>query len=542
MSSIFAHEPAAAKRVPIRSVVGIVDKLPGPITSSTSPSGCEGIAYLLAPAEDHDTEPTVRPQDDSSTSLLRFWLRPGEIHHNSKRSRIRAFVKGRANVSVPLANTIFINGRNTTLIETSWDRSESGSLVPGLSSPISILNIPLQRPTGTSVRESIPLMRVTPPRIARSAMGNILREVEIDKEPVPASKELEAAVMQSPFPSHPDGRRPQVFAQVMPPWVSRFSNPVFTNALWAGFGLYRVTGGGGGWGQKQGLLSLDPVQTYSPTGADPSALDIMVSSDDDVANVLRRDADLVSPGDTVVFLRESTEADTGPHARWSNLGHMHWGSEDLKQRMLIGVLPPQNDGPTPATDSAVTATSPATHMRNAFGLLSERGFALEFCGERMAKEDGNGTGQTESGPTEPRVVHSQCKVEVPNSWLGTEVEMSHWEQHRRIAEKKARREVHQSHLRQKLVRRAEEKAEEHQQARSSTGRDILITTKVPTADPSLEPGRTDLEQQDEVERVRIRRHEARPAIRKYKVAPGFRKTPTRDVFREIDPRFRMVWN
>lgn len=454
MSSIFARAASRPGQHPITSVVGIVDQLPGAVTRISSPTGSEGIAYLLAPVSSHGTEAVGQPNEES-TSLLRFWLRKGRVHDFRPASGMVPFAKGSGSVSVPLANTIFINGRRTTLNETVWKKN-SDALVPDLSSPIGVLNIPLQRRVDHGLRRGIPLMEITPERVVRSAMGNILKEVDIDgNEAVPASKELEAAVMRSPFPAHPDGTRPRVFAQIKPPWLSTFESAPSTAAIFAGVGLYHVTGGGGGWGQKQGLLSLDPIRTYSPTSDGQLAQAPHITSDDAVGNVFRRDADLVKPGDTVQFFREITESDEHDVRAEDSLQGLNWGSQDETQRVLIGVVPTEADGSNSTNDFAANETSSAIHLPNKFGVLSERGFALEFTGEKF-RRDANGASSMEGEPNTPESIHSQSKVEVSNAWLGAELQLT-W---------KARL--------QKRARMAE-----------FEGRKIVIDTAVPTMDSPL---------------------------------------------------------
>jgi hypothetical protein len=106
---------------------------------------------------------------------------------------------GLLSVNAPLANTVFANGRPHTLSATRW-RSDPGSL-PTLTERLERAHqtILLDNQELGFTRRSFStvaghLVPVTAPRKVLRFLGNILSQVEIDGQPVPASKELESII------------------------------------------------------------------------------------------------------------------------------------------------------------------------------------------------------------------------------------------------------------------------------------------------------------------------------------------------------------
>jgi hypothetical protein len=106
---------------------------------------------------------------------------------------------GLLSVEVPLANTIFANGRPHILSATRW-RSDPDSL-PTLTERLERAHqtILLEDQDLDFTPESFStvaghLVPVTAPRKVLRVLGNILSQVEIDGQPAPASKELESII------------------------------------------------------------------------------------------------------------------------------------------------------------------------------------------------------------------------------------------------------------------------------------------------------------------------------------------------------------
>jgi hypothetical protein len=95
-------------------------------------------------------------------------------------------------VTVPLANTVFQNGRQSTLLAGLWARSEKGSFkLSSLEERHTQLVVPSLSNSALTSNVSIPLISITAPRKVLAGLGNIIRQVEADGFPSPASKELE---------------------------------------------------------------------------------------------------------------------------------------------------------------------------------------------------------------------------------------------------------------------------------------------------------------------------------------------------------------
>ncbi|KAH7031582.1 uncharacterized protein B0I36DRAFT_324226 [Microdochium trichocladiopsis] len=231
-------------------------------------------------------------------------------------------------ITLPLANTIFQNGRRSTLFASEWHRDGDGPMRLGKREFKQSQRI-FTHNTSMHSTATIPLMPLAPPRKIVTGLGNIVRQVEIDGAPAPASKELEALIPQlfetrgaagiSP-PSGPIG----VWAWVIPPHVVEaeelsevacFSGGSIANEadaaldmstradrmLAAGCRLHRILSGGGGWGAKQGLLSLDPETSYAQP--EQNDIDAFVKAFEE-RNSAEPSSGLVSPGSYVLFCVE----------------------------------------------------------------------------------------------------------------------------------------------------------------------------------------------------------------------------------------------
>jgi len=126
---------------------------------------------------------------------------------------------------------------------------------------------PPRAPGGYKYTSRLPLIPLTAPRQVLHCAGNILRELSSPEDPntgIPASRELESAV-DSYLKENPQarpGRKLDIFALITPPgrkhpqW-GRYEG-IDPWDLQSGQKLRRVLSGGGGWGKKMGLLSIDP--------------------------------------------------------------------------------------------------------------------------------------------------------------------------------------------------------------------------------------------------------------------------------------------
>ncbi|KAK5628454.1 hypothetical protein RRF57_004169 [Xylaria bambusicola] len=247
---------------------------------------------------------------------------------------------GKLEITVPLANTVFQNGRHTTLSASRWDINKDGSIVSMENVPKTAQDIVTINDPAKFTSAMIPLLPLTPPRKIIAGLGNIVRQLEVDGSTTPASKELEAILpkiseersQHQPSLPSPLG----VWCWVIPPHVAetkRFgdlqlfkagssqteidiimnSNGLFSELLSSGCRLHKILSGGGGWGLKQGLLSLDPETSFPVPGRDDD-MEMFIRSFEQRNNA-EANTGLASPGWSLLFCVEprvtSTEALSG---------------------------------------------------------------------------------------------------------------------------------------------------------------------------------------------------------------------------------------
>ncbi|KAI9732053.1 MAG: hypothetical protein M1818_007648 [Claussenomyces sp. TS43310] len=398
-------------------------------------------------------------------------------------------------MTVPLANTIFSNGRVSTLLATSWARSSISEpfLKVDQFEKVSQTIVPFPSlKTKVSQQLEAPLRPLTPGRRIASGLGNIVRQLEgADGVPQPASRELEenidmylksrnlgkdavsiwALIVPSEevlFKQHakPESRQrvrerlatlcsdrgvqaaladstlpkedwlfwlgqgsslnrvrkykePETPLSALPLCLSFITNPVLGNEIashvsWAcvtSDGTVRhdspdshadkgprttlldtkTISGGGGWGIKAGLLSLDPETGLDQSAEAPSDLEAVGSAAAERAPSLGH---VAKPGSFIQFLIADRETTTPPAERPARCARR----EDalLPDGVItVGCLPstiddlPHPTTPSPSATAAEAAaprpTAPCAPTLEAgvFGALSEAGFFL-----RSTKADG----------------------------------------------------------------------------------------------------------------------------------------------------------
>lgn len=207
-------------------------------------------------------------------------------------------------VTVPLTRTIFLNGKPSTLITSRYDLSGSSPQLlesrDEQTQHISLPWTPSHHETLPEMSSWLPMLPITPSRTVAESFGNILRRVEVDGASAPASSELEEAVakIQEQLPEDAP-RLLGVWALVRPKSAADHSPGMDVTMDFSGKNinqtsaymgeqlkngariyklrkdsiplyeyhvLTRTVSGGGGWGNKKGLLSLDPQTShFAPT-------------------------------------------------------------------------------------------------------------------------------------------------------------------------------------------------------------------------------------------------------------------------------------
>ena len=403
MNHMFGAFPTLhAREKEIQSLLAIVDRLPGPVTddaSSKKPEssphhdsacGHEGVAvYVDSVNFDAELVPSVE-NVNATTPVVRF------IVYGRTDSWSRTNY-----VEMPPANTLFVNGTESTMLRHRWGVNPfpHGPRLRLVSGPESLRSLDVFLP-GRQYSIHLPLQVLTESREIAAGMGNIISRLRIspDTETISASSELERKVPEYLATKHAEKGKFGVFALVSPPRVDEKSKPEWkldfsdTNldktserhlrqALLNGAHLHRVTSGGGGWGSKQGLLSLDPAYSFTELrGSD--FMGAMTNFRGDEAD--GSDMDVAKPGDHVQFFatytptRQQHSQDIATQAgeevdtsQWENSRWTAGGSRQI----VMGVIPTEDESVAPAPVDQQTRPK-IFSLPHQFGMLSEGGACL----------------------------------------------------------------------------------------------------------------------------------------------------------------------
>lgn len=258
---------------PLYAFAAVVDKLPdarsqsGDVLGSNDgaeASESEGISLLFAKLENVQGKKApprrIKGPEVEEPSLV-FSVQTGSSHTAGDTA-----YRPVHEVGLRLANTIFVNGNENTMFGMRWSRDlTSGNLILDQSMNLSTCVI---TSTAETVQNSfeLPLHPVGQRRRVVTSMGNILRQLtssvdDTTSDPMPASSELEKELPRYISENEIDDPLVSVWGLIEKPNVKPAGVDIqerLTNSLREGGKLYRVMSGGGGWGKKQGLLSLDP--------------------------------------------------------------------------------------------------------------------------------------------------------------------------------------------------------------------------------------------------------------------------------------------
>ncbi|KAF5662803.1 v-type c subunit family [Fusarium heterosporum] len=259
--------------------------------------------HVLGAVVDHIAPPVPSNKPIQGLSILRgkldtilpgLWNRePPKAREDADRVAALTMDLGNPHITIPLTNTTFQNHKTSTLIVSRYDLSQGS---PKLDFQIEknsqhiALPVKKQLPSIDHLGLWAPLVPLTHPRVVTESFGNIVRRISINDESIPASNELEPAVdelhaRKSDLVQSPMG----IWAIITPPTFDHsgdtsssvdpdpeetFSDGQSITELVAstsdhlaglykqGGRLYQILSGGGGWGAKKGLLSLDPQRTH----------------------------------------------------------------------------------------------------------------------------------------------------------------------------------------------------------------------------------------------------------------------------------------
>ncbi len=225
---------------------------------NTSPTS-EGFSFMISPipkllGEGGDQVAGFADAAKSQSGLIfNFMTSPG------KSLKQLAAPGAMAEVTVPLANTIFRNGRASTLMVGEWSNTNT-PVVRRVGTPLAggrryftpkslayqesctIHSEPFRLPRD---RVSVPLDDLTEPKRIVAGLGNIVRQLEgSDGAAVPASTELEERVVSYLSSKNLPQQTVSVWALVVPEGaaapVEAHTLPIFAKIQDLGAGLHRV--------------------------------------------------------------------------------------------------------------------------------------------------------------------------------------------------------------------------------------------------------------------------------------------------------------
>ncbi|EME49495.1 hypothetical protein DOTSEDRAFT_163924 [Dothistroma septosporum NZE10] len=431
----FGDNPTASK--PLDAIVAVVDRLPLP---NGTLKGTEGLAYAFSTSRRSLDTSTQVPLNASAQKpgTLSFTLPEPPDATLSERQRKR---RGTAvtTIQLPLAQTIFSNGLPSTLLHNRYQFDPlSGTLRKSASQHLEAQTLHLDLVTQpVELAASIPLIPLTPLREVQHSMGNIVQKVSsdrfhnVDVEPeassklakermfssavVPASQELEQAVSDyfksvriSPQPVQvwavivsassselleqradtddvPEAtqrllslQKEDVWKQWVPSGLDRGLSSAILRVVQEGGRMCKVLSGGGGWGKKAGLLSLDPDVEYSTRDLRSEAGWQFDFDGDDSFDTVQRQrkqalGEIVKKGDGVMFLLAPKDADGGACPSRTSISNS-------RRAVSLGVVPSsidEHDMPSVGDSGGKSSIAERPeHYANFFGMLSEGGMAI----------------------------------------------------------------------------------------------------------------------------------------------------------------------
>ncbi|KAJ5429825.1 hypothetical protein N7491_006841 [Penicillium cf. griseofulvum] len=245
LSRLYGNSPGSDT---LYAVAAVVDTLPNTTAETPNSSESEGLSLLAVGQSDVQAKAApprlIRSSASEETNLL-FSFQTEVIGQTSK---------GPAHeIGLRLANTIFVNGRETTIFGTRWlwDKASNGYALDNLINLTSCMITATSQAVDTALE--LPLHPVTERRRVMASMGNILRQLAkstdaTSTDTIPASAELEKELPRYIAEHNIVDQRVSVWALVEKPDLEVADS------------VEEVDGG-----KKQGLLSLDPEVCFSGT-------------------------------------------------------------------------------------------------------------------------------------------------------------------------------------------------------------------------------------------------------------------------------------
>lgn len=424
----------AASKIHITSAV--VDRLPAGLEG---PGGSEGMAYLLM-------RDVKKEGSDDKIPFQESAQKPGSLTFQVTRIDTRKPLPVNGyEFQLPLAQTVFTTGSVSTLISRTYVvrlKHKELRILSEEKLEKQTLQLPTMDEKSGPHYATIPLVPLTPFRKINYVMGNIIRKLssqdlkilepvvrpreqsevsENVEEDMPASQELEKAVSEYFEKLNLQPETVSVWAFVLPRKLEfpcdigqlrrlcvdkvLAANAGMIQSSWSprsaraaqmsrgtahavrlmipqGGRLIKVLSGGGGWGKKAGLLSLDPDVKYSTRELrqdDGWEFDFGSAEDDTAAAAKkRRDqalGQIVKKGDRIMFLLAPKSENLPTLEKVSENENASYDGWTPRLEFSFGTIPSSVD--VVPQSLAIDADAPVTkHYPNCFGMLSEGGMAV----------------------------------------------------------------------------------------------------------------------------------------------------------------------
>ena len=416
-------------------MVAVIDQLPSPQSrraeqepedTASFEDGSEGLSLLLVD-KNHLTGEAAKESGERGAlpaePVMTYSVQP--LQKEGKRLVSHE-------VGFRLANTLFVNGSHRTIFASDW-RHDPASDSLTLKRRLDLSSCQISSIEEPQVSLQVPLHPVTQRRKVLFSMGNILRQIskgDGSEESIPASAELEKELPRYVRENNLTNQRLVVWALIEPASTvgnSGSANEMDDNhvptSIRNGARLHRVVSGGGGWGKKKGLLSLDPETQFtgdrSPTlsgligdileGTSVQSGDEKMTAGDKFSNEFPGfgESEITSinqvakDGEFVQFFVAAEGAGAGFRANPSESASKITDYPDISQNSApqltctFGAISMLDDGIINHNNSLPPSNSeeggPLISLKNYFGALSEKGvtystFVLEESKSRAGSE------------------------------------------------------------------------------------------------------------------------------------------------------------
>lgn len=229
------------------------------------------------------------------------------------------------------------------------------------------------------------LRRITSSRKVSAVIGNVVSRLQGNPDgpaDIPASKELEAEIEAAIANGDIEPQQAEVWALVRPrngknSLADQAFPPVNISAkdLFMGCRLHRVLSGGGGWGHKQGLVSLDPDLSCIPEpGKSPFEVLEQQNENESPGGLFQS---VVEPGDEIAFYINNHYDEI----RSSKMPPAPVKSDEAQILFHFGTLPSEPDSScvTNRQEVSRSESQQLLFIPNYFGMLSRQGMSLQVC-------------------------------------------------------------------------------------------------------------------------------------------------------------------